>query len=611
LSEQHAIAIQPEADIFQPANMPQQLRILVVDDEDLDRVALRRMLEKSGLNVTLREAESAAEAFETISREQFDCVLLDYHLPDLDGDGIFEYIETTYEEKAPAVVFVSGENNEGLARELLQNGAVDFIDKDDLSAVGLKRAILFAMARRIRQRQLREVSQFDGLTSLPGRKLCYEMLEDAIEQSSKSSRSGVFIIFEIDQFKVLTERYGPAFAESLLQAITARLRTTVRGADKIGRLAEDQFAVIGQELLALSGTEVFANKINSALSLPYDLGETGLFVRFNAGAALFPNDGRTAAEVIKAAEIALTSSATSSDGKTIYFNAKLGKDQDRHRELQADIGRSLSRNQMMLHYQPVIDCRNGTLASVETLLRWRHHVYGIVAPGEFLPIAEACGQLSPIGEWVVQQTTQAAAHWAKTLERPAPCTINVGYSQLLSGGFSEALGLEIRRNNLAPSLVGIEFSANILQRVDQTIENELRAIHGLGVRLILDNFGVASASIAGIARLPLHTIKIARQLVLNLTADPSAERTVRAIAAMASTLGISTTAVGVENEEQLKILRDIGLEGVQGHLLGTPQSREAFAGWLRKQPAMRKRLFTDGTANDDEPNPEGDGDQAA
>ena len=595
--DQGAIAIHPEND-FRAANAPQELRILVVDDEDIDRVALRRMLEKSGLNVTLREAESAAEAFETIAREQFDCVLLDYHLPDLDGDGIFEYIETTFAEKAPAVVFVSGENNEGLARELLQNGAVDFIDKDDLSAVGLKRAILFAMSRRIRQRQLREVSQFDGLTSLPGRKLCYDMLDEAIEESSASGRSGVFIIFEIDQFKPLTERYGPDFADGLLQAIAARLRTTVRGADKVGRLAENQFAVIGQEILAPSGTEVFANKIMSALRLPYDLGETGLFVRFNAGGSLFPNDGRTAAEVIKAAEIALTGSAASSDGKTIYFNTKLGKDQGRRRELQADIGRALSRNQMMLHFQPVVDCRTGALASVEALLRWRHHVYGIVAPGEFLPIAETSGQLAPIGEWVVQQTAQAAAHWAKALERPAPCTINVGYSQLLNGGFSEALGLEIRRNNLAPSLIGVEFGETVLQRLDQAMEKELRAIHGLGMRLILDNFGVASSSIAVLARLPLHAIKIARQLVLDVTADRSAERAIRAISAMASNLGITATAVGVENEAQLAVLRDIGLESVQGNLLGSPQSREAFAGWCRKQPAMRKRLFAD--PNDDE-----------
>jgi EAL domain-containing protein (putative c-di-GMP-specific phosphodiesterase class I) len=248
---------------------------------------------------------------------------------------------------------------------------------------------------------------------------------------------------------------------------------------------------------------------------------------------------------------------------------------------------------MMLHYQPVIDSRNGALACVEALLRWRHHVYGIVPPAEFLPIAEACGQLCPIGEWVVQQSTQATGHWAKTLERPTPCTINVGYSQLLAGGFSDVLGLEIRRNNLAPSLLGIEFGAEILKRMDQTLENELRAVHGLGIRLIVDNFGLERTSIAELARIPLHTIKIARQLVLDLSVDTAAERTIRAIFAMASALGISTTAVGVEKEDQLAILRDIGLEGVQGNLLGSPQSREAFAGWYRKRPSMQKRHFTD------------------
>ena len=576
---------------FQPIDVAQPLRILVVDDEDIDRMALRRMLEKSGLNVTLREAECAAEAFEIVSKDPFDCVLLDYHLPDLDGGGIFDFIETMHKEKSPAVVFVSGETNEGLARELIENGAVDFIDKDDLSAAGLKRAILFAMARRLRQKQLREVSKFDGLTGLPGRRLCLEMLEDAVNESLTSRRAGVFVIFEIDRFKGINEKFGPALADDLLRAVTSRLRSAVRGTDKIGRLSSDRFAVIGCDLLAPDGPEVFVSKIVKALGLPYDLANTGLFVQFNGGAALFPSDGRTAEEIVKSAEIALANAANAEFGTVAYFSAQLGKDQDRRRALQSDLERAIACHQMSLDYQPVLDTREGELVSVEALLRWRHHVYGNVAPREFLPAAEASDQIGAIGEWVIQRAAESVSQWNKTLKRPVFCSINVGYAQLRAGGLSVALGNALRRHNLAPSQLGVEFSEEVLQRKDHHVENELRAIDGLGVRLVLDAYGSAHSSIVDIAQLPLRMIKIAKQLVLDLSIEPSAERTIQGITALASKLGITTVAVGVESDEQLAMLRECGVDCVQGYLLGKPCPKEDFADWYRKLPAMRKRLY--------------------
>ena len=576
---------------FQAINLPQQLRVLVVDDEDIDRMALRRMLEKSGLNVILREAECAAEAFEIISKDPFDCILLDYHLPDLDGGGIFDFIETMHKEKAPAVLFISGENNEGLARELIENGAVDFIDKDDLNAVGLKRAILFAMARRIRQRQLREISKYDGLTGLPGRGMCLEMLDEAVTQSLGSSRTGVFVIFEIDRFKGINEKFGPAMADDLLRAVTARLRGAVRGTDKVARLSSDRFAVIGRDLLAPDGPEVFVSKIVKALGLPYDLANTGLFVQFNGGAALFPSDGRTAEEVVKSAEIALGNAANAEIGKVAYFSSQLGKDQDRRRMLQTDLDRAIACNQLSLDFQPVLDCKEGELMSVEALLRWNHHVYGNVAPREFLPAAEASGQINAIGEWVIQRAGESVAQWNKTLKRPIFCTINVGYAQLRTGGLSEALANVIRRHNLPPSVLGVEFSEEVLQRKDHHVENELRAIDGLGVRLVLDGYGSAHSSIVDLAQLPLRMIKIAKQIVLDLSIEPSAERTIQGITALASKLGITTVAVGVEHDEQLTTLRECGVDCVQGYLLGKPCPKEDFSDWYRKLPAMRKRVY--------------------
>ena len=575
------------------AALMQPLHLLLVDDEDIDRMALRRMLEKSGLNVSLREAECAEEAFAAINSEQFDCILLDYHLPDLDGGGIFEFIEAKQQEKAPAVVFVSGESNEGLARELIEHGAVDFIDKDDLSAAALKRAILFALSRRIRQRQLREISEFDGLTGLPGRRLCMEMLDQAIAGALDSARPGVFLVLEIDRFKGIVDRFGPVLADDLLRSITARLRSAVRGADRVTRISSDQFAIIGCDLLSAEGAEAFIAKVVKALGLPYDLQGTGLFVQFNGGVAAFPADGRTAEEIAKSAGIALADATRSGYGRVAYFNAQLGKDQDRRRELQADLEWALQRGQMRLEYQPVLDSRSGRLVAVETLLRWRHHVHGNIAPLEFLPVAEASGQIGSLGEWVIDQATRAASSWNRTFKHPPLCTINVGFPQLQAGGLSEALGHAIRRHNFAPSLIGVEFSEEVLQRKDRHVENELRALDGLGVRLVLDNFGAAHSSIVDLAQLPLRMIKIARKIVLGLAVEPSTERTIQAITAMASTLGIATCGVGVEHEEQLALLRGCGVDHVQGFHLGKPCSQDAFAGWHRKLPALRKRLSAD------------------
>jgi diguanylate cyclase (GGDEF)-like protein len=575
---------------FSAAALTQPLHLLLVDDEDIDRMALRRMLEKSGLNVSLREAECAEEAFAAINSEHFDCILLDYHLPDLDGGGIFEFIEAKEQEKAPAVVFVSGESNEGLARELIEHGAVDFIDKDDLSAPGLKRAILFALSRRIRQRQLREISEFDGLTGLPGRRLCMDMLGEAIAAEADSARPGVFVILEIDHFRGIIDKFGPTLADDLLRSVTARLRGAVRGADRVVRFSSDQFAVIGCDLLSAESAEAFIAKIVKGLGLPYDLGGTGLFVQFNGGAAVFPADGRTADEIVKSAEIALADAARSGYGKVAYFNAQLGKDQDRRRELQADLEWALQRGQVGLDYQPVLDTRSGALVAVEALLRWRHHVHGNIAPLEFLPMAEASGQIGALGEWVIDQAAHAAATWNRTFKRPPLCTVNVGFPQLQAGGLSDAIGQAIRQRNLAPSLFGVELSEEVLQRKDRHVENELRALDGLGVRLILDDFGAAHSSIVDLAQLPFRMIKISRKIVLDLAIEPSAGRTLQAVTSLASALGIATCAVGVEGAEQLALLRECGVDHVQGFHIGKPCPQDAFAAWHRKLPALQKRL---------------------
>ena len=209
------------------------------------------------------------------------------------------------------------------------------------------------------------------------------MLDEAVAASLGSNRIGVFVIFEIDRFKGINEKFGPAMADDLLRAVTARLRTVVRGTDKVARLASDRFAVIGRDLLAPDGPEVFVSKIVKALGLPYDLANTGLFVQFNGGAALFPTDGRTAEEVVKSAEIALANAANAEVGKVAYFSAQLGKDQDRRRALQADLERAIACNQLSLDYQPMLSSQEGELVAVEALLRWNHHVYGNVAPREF------------------------------------------------------------------------------------------------------------------------------------------------------------------------------------------------------------------------------------
>lgn len=580
-------------DISLTNEITQNLRVLVVDDEDLDRMAVRRMLEKSGLNVTMREAESASDAFDLIDSEDFDCVLLDYHLTDMDGDGVFKFIEAAGQENAPAVVFISGETNVGLARELIENGAVDFIDKNDLSAAALKRAILFALARRSRQQHLERSANFDGLTGLPGRTLFLELLGEAVSDSRRSEKPGALVIFEIARFKHLNEKFGSETADELLRLMSARLLNAIRDTDRVGRVSGDRFAVIGRNLNGIQAVEVFANKIMKALQLPYKLSGTDLFAPIKGGAAVFPSDAASAADLMRAAEIALQKGASGETGSVAYFDDSLGRDQERRQELQSDIERALQRDQISLEFQPMLECMSGELIAAEALLRWRHHVHGSIDPLDFLPTAETTGALIPISEWVVRKVAGSVAEWSRSLKRPLRCTLNLGLSDLRNGRLCDVLGEAIQKHNVSPSLVGVEISEEVLQRKDDHIVSELKTIHDLGVKLILDNYGDAQSSLPDVASIPFSMLKISRRLVLAISEDPAMERTIRAITSMAGTLGIRTVAVGVETEEQLSILRDCGVDHVQGFLLGSPASEKDFAAWNRKLPSLRKKYFAE------------------
>lgn len=578
-------------DISLTKEIAQNLRVLVVDDEDLDRMAVRRMLEKSGLDVTMREAESASDAFDLIDSEKFDCVLLDYHLTDMDGDGVYDFIEAAGQENAPAVVFISGETNVGLARELIENGAVDFIDKNDLSAATLKRAILFALARRSRQRHLEQSANFDGLTGLPGRTLISELLDEAIADSVRSEKPGALVIFEVVRFKQLNEKFGGDIADELLRLMSARLTNAVRETDRVGRLSGDRFAVIGRNLNGVQAVEVFANKIMKALQLPYKLDGADLFAPISGGAAVFPADGKSAADLMRASEFALSKGEMGGAGGVTYFDDTLGRDQERRQELQSDLERALQRDQIALEFQPVLECMSGELVAAEALLRWRHHVHGNVEPLDFLSTAEATGAIIPIGEWVARKVARSVAEWSRNLKRPLRCTMNLGYSELRNGNLCEVLGDAIKQSNISPSLVGVEIPEDVLQRKDDQIVSELKSIHDLGVQLILDNYGDAQSSMPDVANIPFSMLKISRRLVTGVSDDPSVERSIRAITAMAAALGIRTVGVGVETEEQLTILRNCGVDFVQGFLLGCPASEKDFATWNRKLPSMRKKLF--------------------
>ena len=420
--------------------------------------------------------------------------------------------------------------------------------------------------QRRAQAQIERMAHHDALTSLPNRVLFRQRLVEALGQSAAGEPLAVLFI-DIDRFKAVNDTLGHPVGDELLQAMAQRLCECVRQGDLVARLGGDEFAIIQQGAAQPAAARSLAERLVQAAQLPFDVAGHAVVVGASVGVALAPAHGNNPDELLKKADLALYDAKAAGRGSFSFFQAKMDEHVQGRRLLEIDLRQAAGRGELEIHYQPIVCLHTQRIVTVEALLRWRHPTRGLVMPDRFIPLAEETGLMDALGEWVLHTAFAQAMLWPPHVN----VAVNLSPTQLRGGQLVRVVTSALRASGLAPSRVELEITESVRLAEDSVNLNILRQLHGLGLRISLDDFGVGYSSLSYLRSFPFKKIKIDRSFVRDVVGNAEAQAIVKAITTLGLNLDMAITAEGVETAEQLEILRGLGCDEAQGYHLCRPQ----------------------------------------
>ena len=415
--------------------------------------------------------------------------------------------------------------------------------------------------------KINRMARFDTLTGLPNRLMIHETLATAMAEADKWGSRCAFMMIDLDRFKAVNDTLGHPVGDRLLGRVSERLRQLVTDNEMIGRLGGDEFAVVVRDATDTARVEGLAHTIIDTLSKPYEVDAHTLYIGASVGLATGPRDGRTAETLIRSADLALYRSKDAGGGVFHAYEPQLHMAAEERRVIEIALRSAVENGEMHLNYQPVVDAGTGGLMGFEALLRWTHPELGNISPVKFVPLAEEARLIAPIGEWVLRTACTEAARW----DLPARIAVNVSPEQLHNPAFVSIVAQALAQSGLPPERLELEVTESVFMREGTMAIQVLEKILDLGVRLSLDDFGTGYSSLGYLAHTRFSSIKIDRSFVQSASkGTKEAIAIIRAVVALADSLGMATTAEGVETEEEHHMVQELGCTKVQGYYFGRP-----------------------------------------
>lgn len=415
------------------------------------------------------------------------------------------------------------------------------------------------------------MARFDILTGLANRLLLTETLSQAMAEAEQWNSRCAFMMIDLDRFKAVNDTLGHQVGDRLLIQVAERLQRLMGPRDMVGRLGGDEFAVIIRDASDSAAVERFAALIIDTISRAYDIDQNTLHIGASLGIAIGPRDGRTPEMLVRSADLALYRSKDAGGGAFHVYEPQLHAVAEERRVLEMALRKALTNGELHLNYQPVVRAESGTLSGFEALLRWHHPELGNISPAKFIPLAEDARLIGPIGEWVLRTACAEAALWPV----PVRVAVNVSPEQLTSPNFVAVVASALANSGLSPDRLELEVTESIFMKEGSGATKILERILDMGVKLSLDDFGTGYSSLGYLSRTRFSSIKIDRSFVQGASKKmPEAIAIIRAVVALAQSLGMATTAEGVETEDEHRMVYELGCTKVQGYYFGRPLSVE-------------------------------------
>jgi diguanylate cyclase (GGDEF)-like protein len=608
----------------EPAGLAGALpRLLIVDDVRDNRAILARRFQRRGYEIV--EASSGAEALALIAAGEFDTVMLDVMMPEMDGIEVLRRIRALHSASTLPVIMVTARSQSEDVVAALALGANDYVTKPvdfnvalarvnsqierkraeqkaQLSAERLRRmndeleqrvsertanlvAANLRLENEIAQRQKSEarnqyLARHDILTGLGNRLLFNELLAKAFAGEIADGRKICVLFIDLDGFKAVNDALGHAIGDALLRLVASRLGEALGDCDRLARLGGDEFALMSWCDSTVAEPAAIAERLIEALARPLEIGGHIVHIGASIGIAIEDAQFRTPEDLVKAADMAMYRAKADGRGVWRLFDPAMDACAQARRMLEIDLRNALNEGELTMFYQPLLDLKTKSITGFEALMRWRHPERGNVSPAEFIPVAEDLGLIVPLGEWALREACMEAMKWPPHTR----VAVNLSPIQFLRGQIVTSVLSALAASGLAAQRLELEITESVmLEKSSHNIET-LQQLRELGVRIAMDDFGTGYSSLSYLRSFPFDKIKIDQSFIRDIGKDAESQAIVNAITALGTSFGVTITAEGVETQEQFDKLSANGCIEVQGKLFSMPVPASAVAQLLLAYP---------------------------
>jgi diguanylate cyclase (GGDEF)-like protein len=468
----------------------------------------------------------------------------------------------------------------------LGRGKYTIVEVKSADELGLLARAFNAMTEEVRQEQakLQRQANFDGLTGLPNRMMALDRITLEISRARRSGQRFAVLFIDLDDFKNVNDSLGHAVGDELLAAIGTRLRAGLRDVDTVARLGGDEFLVLLPDVASEVGVEKVAERLLQAVSEPQELGGRRVVAHCSVGIALYPDNGKSVEELMANADNAMYQAKAREQGSVIFFTEEMNTRLRERMQMEQDLNAAIELGQLQLHFQSIVDTAGQRHRGAEVLLRWRHPERGMLSSANFIPLAEATGQIVRIGDWVLEQACRCWSEWHNAGINPGFLAVNISRIQFRKR-FSKRLTELMSTYGIPPQALELEITESVLLDDHHQVAEELASLRGIGVKVSLDDFGTGYSSLSYLKRFRFDVLKIDRSFVAGLPNNPDDVSLVKAILAMAKGLDLRVVAEGVENREQLRFVTAHGCDFAQGYLFSRPVDEETYRRYLENRQA--------------------------
>lgn len=431
-------------------------------------------------------------------------------------------------------------------------------------------------ATRLMSLKMAHLSQHDLLTDLPNRVLLKDRLTQTISSARRHRKQFAVLHMDVDRFKYINDSKGYLVGDRLLQSIAQCLVAHVRHSDTVSRQGGDEFVILLEEVEDAQAAGLSAEKLLAALAGKHCIDGHELNVTVSIGISIFPDDGEDAETLLRNADSAMYHAKEKGRNNYQFFKQEMNDRSVERQAIEGGLRQALERDEFLLHYQPKVNLETGAITGAEALIRWLHPVRGMLYPEQFVPIAEDCGLIIPIGQWIVREACKQAKTWQSTGLRPTAIAVNVSAVELRSVNFLAGIRDTLMVTGLDPWYLEIELTESVLV---QDIESSIALLHSLkamGLQLAIDDFGTGYSSLSYLRQFPVDTLKIDQSFVRDIMVDEGDSTIVSAVIGMGNSLKLRVTAEGVETREQLAFLQDKNCHEGQGFYFSPAIDAESF-----------------------------------